>query len=180
MTAFKVASLSVGLLGLFVIIKALPIVQSLIYALLPKASTGVTVSHPDQYRLYLLINTLITISFGSILIASRRRIGKFLLNEDQPVTGESMGLRNYQHLAFSVLGIYFVVHGSAGFFGRLLPFLSQGDRSTSLLQLWPAGIELVLGLCLFFGFRGIVWVWERLGSEWKSEDKLNQSKSKNI
>lgn len=162
----KIASLAVGLLGLFVIVDALPIIQSLLFALIPESFTGVKATNDASYKLILLAMVLSTIFLGLILIISRNVIGSFLIGETSSDTLRISETDHYHSIAFSVVGIYFVIHGASNFLGTTLP-RSMSKASISIA--WPAGIELLLGAFLFVGARPLALIWNRLRAEWQNK-----------
>ena len=166
MSPSKNASLAVGLLGLFVIVNALPLIQSLAWALLPKSFTGVGAPHETSYRIYLLVTVLSTLCFGFVLIIFRRSLGTYLLGKETLGHEISVDASYYHSAAISIVGIYFIVHGAAGFLGKFLPNLLAESRNINIGFAWSAGIEFILGCSLFLGSRSLVFFWNRIKSEW--------------
>jgi hypothetical protein len=169
MSPSKIASLAVGLQGLFVIVNALPLIQSLAWALLPKSITGVEAPPEASYQIYLLVMVLSTLAFGFILIVFRQTFGHFLLGKEVLEAEKHVSTYYYHSAAISVVGIYFIVHGAAGFLGTLLPRLFTGNSDFRPGFAWSAGIEFVLGSCLFWGSSSLVFFWNRIKREWGRE-----------
>ncbi len=166
MSPSKIASLAVGLLGLFVIVKALPFIQSLSRALLPKSFTGVSAPHETSYKIYLLSIVLITVGFGIVLIIFRQSFGNYFLGKEMLEPEKPVSAYYYHSAAISIVGVYFIVHGAAGFLGKLLPDLLIGSGDINIGFALSPGIEFILGICLFFGSRTLVIFWNRIKSEW--------------
>ena len=166
MSPSKIASLAVGLLGLFVIVKALPLMQNLFFALLPESFTGVKTPNDASYMLTVLFMVLSTIFLGLVLIVCRNPIGMFLIGEASSDNLKLSDIGSYHSVAFSVVGIYFVIHGASNFLGTTLP-RSMSKASISIA--WPAGIELLLGAFLFVGARPLALIWNRLLAEWQNK-----------
>lgn len=166
MSPSKIASLAIGLLGLFVIVHALPLIQSLAWALLPKSITGVETPHKASYQLYMLAMVLSTLVFGFILMIFRQTFGNYLLGKEVSEPEKYVSGYYYHSVAISVVGIYFTVHGAANFLGKLLPSLFAGNSNVHLGFAWSAGIEFILGCCLFLGSHSLVFFWNRIKSEW--------------
>jgi hypothetical protein len=165
MSLSKIASLAVGLLGLFVIVNALPLIQSLAWALLPKSITGVETTHEASYQQYLLVMVLSTLGFGIILIFFRQSLGNFLLGKEVLEAEKHVSAYYYHSAAISVVGIYFIVHGAADFLGTLLPRLFTGNSNFRLGFAWSGGIEFILGCCLFLGSSLLVFFWNKIKKE---------------
>ena len=81
MSLSRIAGLAIGLLSLFVIVKTLPAIQSLIYALLPSSLTGVETHDPGVYRLFLLIMVVSSIIVGLVLFIFRKSFGIYIAGE---------------------------------------------------------------------------------------------------
>lgn len=166
MSPSKIASLAVGLLGLFVIVKALPFIQSLAWALLPKSFTGVLAPHDISYKSYLLSIVFITVGFGIVLIIFRQHFGNYFLGKEILEPEKPVSAYYYHSAAISIVGVYFIVHGVAGFLGRLLPAIFLGRGVINIGFALSPGIEFILGICLFFGSRPLVIFWNGIKSDW--------------
>ena len=155
MSLSRIASLAISLLGLFIIVKTLPAIQSLIYAIFPSTLTGVKTHDPTFYRLFLLIIVVSSIIFGLALIIFRKSLGRFMAAENKDVVTEHIGFNQLYSASFSLLGVYFLIDGCSKFLGRIIPALITESRGAQFDFDWSSGIELLLGLFLFLGASGI-------------------------
>jgi hypothetical protein len=89
-----------------------------------------------------LMSSLLGILVGSVLVLLRNRLANRLF----PPANELVSSREVQAVALSILGCYFAVQGMS----RLAV---SGHFS------WSDATELVLGVGLFFGARGLSRLW---------------------
>ena len=89
-----------------------------------------------------LIGVVLAVLCGSVLVLLRDRVATLLF----PAASESLNSREVQAVALSVLGCYFTVHGLSG--------LAEAGRFD-----WGSSTQLVLGIALFFGARGLARLW---------------------
>jgi hypothetical protein len=97
---------------------------------------------PVAYAITFLIGTLIAVLLGIVLVLIRVRLAERLFPAD---TG-SLAARDTQAVALSVLGCYFVIESVSRLVGR-----GRID--------WSPVTQLVLGVGLFFGARGLARFW---------------------
>ena len=175
MSLSRIASLAISLLGLFIIVKTLPAIQSLIYAFLPSTLTGVKTHDPTFYRLFLLIMVVSSIIFGLVLIIFRKSLGRFMAVENKDVVSEDIGFNQLYSASFSLLGVYFFIDGCSKFLGRIIPTIIKESRGAQFDFDWPSAIELLLGLFLFLGATGLSKLssifWIRIKNEWNETQK---------
>ena len=166
MSPSKIAALAVGFLGLFVIVNALPTIQSFIWTLFPKSFTKMNALDKESVQIYLFIMILSTVGFSLALIIFRRVIGSYLLGKKSSEFEKPVNEFYYHSAAISIVGLYFIVHGGSGFLGELISNLLAESKNMKIGLGWSAGIEFILGCCLFFGSRSLVFIWNRLKGEW--------------
>ncbi len=108
------------------------------------------VSDPDAYQGlgYGLLGFALAILSGGALVYWRQ----FLADKLFPATAQTNGPvgEGPESVGFALLGIYFTIRGLAR-----LP-------SAELSPLSPPVIELILGIALFFGSRGLARLWATL------------------
>ena len=175
MALSRIAGLTIGLLGLFIIVKTLPAIQSLIYALLPSSLTGVKTHDPGFYRLFLLIMVATSVIFGSVLFIFRKPLGNYIAAEKNDSTSVSIEFSHLYSAAFSLLGIYFFIDGGSKFLGKMIPALIQESHGSQSYFEWASAVELLLGLFLFLGASGLAKLrskfWSRIKNEWKDTER---------
>jgi hypothetical protein len=139
------ASVLFAVTGIFIAASRLPefvIHMALMYR---SASTGPSLSGSDSETLFTVaafIGTIISVGIGVALLLLRDRLARRLF----PASVMSLEAPGMQTVAFSVMGCYFAVQG--------LYRLGWGYRFD-----WGAAIQLVLGVALFFGARGLSRLW---------------------
>jgi hypothetical protein len=137
MSQRQLASVLFAVLGAFIAISWLPqIVVSI--GILAAGNQAA----PAGYAITLLIGAIIAVLLGIALVLVRVRLAERLFPAD---TG-SLAARDTQAVALSVLGCYFVIES----FSRLV---ERGRID------WPSLTQLVLGVGLFFGARGLARLW---------------------
>ena len=175
MSLSRIAGLSIGLLGLFIIVKTLPAIQSLIYSLLPSSISGVKTHDPMLYSLFLSIIVASSIIFGLVLIIFRKSLGRLMAAEKEDSVSENIGFNQLYSASFSLLGIYFFIDGCSKLLGRVIPALIKESRGTQIDFDWSSAIELLLGLFLFLGASGLSKLrskfWVRIKNEWNDTKK---------
>lgn len=144
MSQRQLASVLFAVLGVFIAITWLPqVVMSIsLVAQSTRASAGDR-AEAVTYAITLFIGTLIAVLLGIALVLMRGRLADRLFAAD---TGPLAG-RDVQAVALSVLGCYFAI----GAIPRLVGFGRRID--------WAAITQLVLGVALFLGARGVARLW---------------------
>ena len=164
-----------ALFGLFVIVKTLPAIQSLLYALLPSSLTGVEAHDPGFYRLFLFITVASSVIAGLVLFVFRKSIGSYIAGEARDPVSGTIEFSHLHSAAFSVLGIYFFINGCSKFLGKLIPALIQESHGSQLHFECSSAAELLLGLFLFLGASGLAKLWSgfwiRIKNEWKGTQR---------
>jgi len=175
MSLSRIAGLAIGLLGLFVIVKTLPAIQSLLYALLPSSLTGVEAHDPGFYRLFLFIMVVSSVIGGLVLFVFRESIGTYIAGETKDSVSGNIEFSHLHSAAFSVLGIYFFINGCSKFLGKIIPALIQESHGTQSYFECSSAVELLLGLFLFLGASGLAKLWSgfwiRIKNEWKGTQR---------
>ena len=147
MTQRQLASVLFAVLGAFIAISWLPQIVVAVGLLTQPIATTTSAgdqSGSDAYAVSLLIGTLITVLLGIFLVIARDRVAERLFADSR----DPLAARETQAVALSVLGCYFVIGGISRLVGR-------GLRPID----WSAVTQLVLGLALFFGARGVARLW---------------------
>jgi len=137
MSQRQLASVLFAVLGAFIAITSLPHVVLAIGILTAGAQAA-----PVAYAITFLIGTLISVTLGIVLVLGRVRLAERLFPSD---TGP-LAARDTQAVALSVLGCYFIIESISRLVGH-----GRID--------WPSATQLVLGVGLFFGARGLARFW---------------------
>lgn len=171
LTRRDLSALAVKLIGLYLIVQAIPAVVGIAGWILdgaPRSGIG-----------YYLGNFGFFVGLGLVLIAMGDRIGAWLLSDPAPVPSEPAApdIRNVQAAAFAVVGVMLIaVWALPGFFydgWRYLYGTRPASASERLRELRPLlvrhTVELVLGLLLFYGSKRLAAYWHRLRSRGHSQ-----------
>ena len=137
MSQRQLASVLFAVLGAFIAITSLP---QLIFSIGVLASGDK--SAPAPYAITFLLSTMISVLLGIVLVLVRVRLAERLFPGD---TG-SLASRDTHAVALSILGCYFVI--------AAISKLAERGRID-----WGFMAQLVLGLGLFFGARGVARFW---------------------
>ena len=138
----QLASVLFAVLGVFMAVTRLPMVILQLSLLAQLRSfnaedTGFTTA----YSLTLLASMIIAVLLGILLVLNRTRLSERLFPADtQPLVA-----RDLQAVALSVLGCYFVIQS-------ICQLVWHGME-------WSAVAQLVLGIGLFLGARGVARLW---------------------
>lgn len=174
MTRHELASFALKLLGLYALVQALPLLQSvggLAYVLEAKDRQTAT-----QFIVLAatMIPLLMTAAAGVALWAYSRNLAPRLVGEDGPL-GMSGGLtgREVQAIGFSVVAVLIFLHAVpqiaqalwAAYYA-IMPHLSEEVSARMRHNFWqnsvPAVIQLVLAIVLFLQARGLADLWHRI------------------
>jgi hypothetical protein len=106
-----------------------------------------------------VIHFTLVVGCGLGLLSLRRSIAARLVpGEESDLTGSVSGL---QAAAFAVIGVVLVARGLADVLGRLVMAISySGPISVSWFA--PGVAQVIVGLALFLGARGLVTVWHSI------------------
>jgi len=137
MSQRQLASVLFAVLGAFIAITGLPEILVSIGIL----AAGVQAA-PIAYAIALLIGAIIAVILGIVLVLIRVRLAERLF----PADPGPLPAQDTQAVALSVLGCYFVVASLSRLAGR-----GRID--------WSALTQLVLGVGLFLGARGVARLW---------------------
>jgi hypothetical protein len=137
MSQRQLASVLYAVLGAFIAVTWFPQIILSIGLLARGDQTA-----PGTYAITLLLSAIIAVLLGIGLVLIRVRLAERLFPGD---TG-SLATRETQAVALSVLGCYFIIESVSQLVGR-----GRFD--------WAPVTQLVLGVGLFFGARGLARVW---------------------
>ena len=146
MSQRQFASVLFAVLGVFIAINWLPQIVVAIGLFAQPTETSAGHQANSAYAITLLIGTLIAVLLAITLVVMRERLAARLFPAD---TGP-FAARDAQAVALSVLGCYFAI----GAIPRLVGVGRFGGRID-----WAAVTQLVLGVALFFGARGVARLW---------------------
>ena len=151
MNAREVAAAALGTAGIWLIVSRIPDF-GVNLALWPLGPDGVV-------HWVGVIHFLLWFGCGLGLILLRRRMASWLVPSPQSeLTAPVAGL---QAAAFSVVGLVLLAHGVADLLGRLAMSVTYPDRMT--LDWLAAGLaEIMIGLAVFLGARGLVRLWHAI------------------
>ena len=151
----KAAEIAFGVLGVWLIVERIPAIPALVISLsLPSADQ----SGPLRWLGFVQIGLFLLCGLGLVLL--RRRLAAWLVpNVEAVLEGSASG---FQAAAYSVIGVLSFARGLRDLIAQLaLAGLSSGDADTWRLYVSPVA-QMVVGLALFFGARGLVTIWQSL------------------
>jgi hypothetical protein len=174
MTGSQIASLSLKLMGIFSIIQAVPILKDLSSYFLFKGSNFMAPDKMLPNYNYLLIGILtsscLLILLGMYLIIYSDSLGKKIIKEsNDTIISTDLSAKDLQAIAFSVIGVVMIV--------MAIPHLVKIATNIQALKMagdeysgksvtagtWAYAIglsvQVVIGLLLFFGSRGLSSLW---------------------
>jgi hypothetical protein len=137
MSQRQLASVLFAVLGAFIAITWLP--QLVLSIGVWRAGNQAA---PAAYAITLLIGAIIAVILGIVLVLIRIRLAERLF----PADSRPLAAQDTQAVALSVLGCYFVV-------GSISRLVGRGRID------WSAVTQLVLGVGLFLGARGVARFW---------------------
>jgi len=172
MTRHELASFALKLLGIYALIEALPLFQSLgslVYALRSNRPQG---GMEVWAYAIMLIPLLLTAAAGAILLVFSRGLAPQLVGEDNPLGMSSVLTgRDVQAIGFAVVAVLIFLRAlpqiSYGIWTAFDARRSSGPGSGPTVQSFfrygiPAIIQLVLAVVLFFQARGLASLWHRI------------------
>ena len=168
----ELGSFGIKLLGVYALIKSLPLIQHLSILL------GMRVTGEDDASRFMIIYTcqalpfLLILFLSIILMTCSRGIARILFREDIEINlGESGSWRDLQSICFSCVAVLIFLQAMPRI-GEVVINLwylqTQQDMRRSYLipRMWHHGIsaviQCVLAVVLFFGARGLANVWHRI------------------
>lgn len=152
MNAREVAAAALGTAGIWLIVSRIPDF-GVNLALWPLGPDGVV-------HWVGVIHFLLWFGCGLGLILLRRRMASWLVPSPQSELTAPV-VAGLQAAAFSVVGLVLLAHGVADLLGRLAMSVTYPDRMT--LDWLAAGLaEIVIGLAVFLGARGLVRLWHAI------------------
>lgn len=173
MNQLQLASISLKVLGIYSLIRALVLTENFFHTIL--ATRIPTPSVPvEQHQALLILSSLVPIALllaaGIFLILQSGRLAPSMAGPgDEDGSGASVTPHVFQSIAFSVLGLYLCVSAIPGLFGILWNLFALNEaapaemRTNVVTQAWACGAKLCLqfflGLWLFFGARGFSNLW---------------------
>ena len=152
MTEQRLASLAVGLLGLFWIGEGLQMLAFSLSSLL-----SLTRGDTSSNKLPVVLESVLIVALpGLLFLIARERIARWLCSRHgRSEVHVSLGA-GVQAAAFAVIGAYFVVRGLSGVGGSLL-FGANPWRHA-----WGSILQCLFGALLFVGARQLAFLWSRI------------------
>jgi hypothetical protein len=159
-----VAALAVKLMGLYLIVQAIPAVVAIVGWMMDGA--------PHGGAGYYLSTFGLSAGLGLVLLAVGDRIGAWLMADPSPLPSEPAppDVRNVQSAAFAVAGVMLIavwalpglVYDGWRSFYALNPVDAQQRAIEGRPYLARHVVELLLGLFLFYGSKRLSAYWHRL------------------
>jgi cytochrome b subunit of formate dehydrogenase len=141
----QLASVLFAAAGVLIAAFYIPLIPVQVGALTPSVpDNAAPAAPPGQHLVFILglTSSVLAVLIGTGLVLWRDRLADRLFRPG----GHSLSSGDIHAVALSVLGCYFAVHG--------LSRLAWGWESP-----WSGAIQLVLGIGLFFGARGLSRLW---------------------
>jgi hypothetical protein len=151
------AEVAFGVAGIWLIVSRIPDIL-LTLAFSPAEPGGVV-------RWFGLLHFGLVAECGLGLLLLRHRLAARLV--PMPQTALAGSVPDLQAAAFSVVGLLMAAHGLAELLARLVMSTSIAERS-SFWRLATPLVQLVVGLAVFVGARGLVTIWRSVRSAGQS------------
>jgi len=151
MNSRHAAEIALGVAGIWLIVSRTPeLGLSLVFS--PRQPDGSL-----SWIAIVAVGLVILCGLGLVLL--RQRIAAWLVPMPQAdLGGAAAGI---QAVAFSVVGVFLLAHGLAGFLAHLAMLISEA-RNSSVERLAVPLAEIAVGLALFVGSRRLAAVWQSL------------------
>jgi hypothetical protein len=177
MTKRDIASLSIKLMGVFILLKSI--------AYIPMTFSGMFSVMHSQGWLFAVFVVLISIVVAGIplvwsllVIFFSDKAAAWLIKDDSPaeITGDPMTKGDVMAVAISCIGLYFIVAAAPLMIHALInntiqvrqqiafPLLSPSRMMNLLKNMAVPAVQLALGIWLFVGSRAIVNLWKKIRS----------------
>jgi hypothetical protein len=155
MNSRKAAEVAFGVVGVWFIVGSIPAFPALVFSL---TSPSADQSGPLRWLGFFQLGLVLLCGVGLVLL--RRRLAAWLVpNVEAVLEGSISGL---QAAAYSVIAVLSFAHGLRDLVAQVaLAGGGTGDGETWRLYVSPVA-QMVVGLALFFGARGLVTIWQAL------------------
>lgn len=173
MTKREIASLTVKLMGLFILLKSIgyfPMSLGTLYYAYEQSQEGIL----RTLLLVLMIVGMagISLGFSIMVIIFSDRIATRLIKDDGPteMATNPMSKSDVMAITISCIGLYFIVAAVPMLISGLINFslFMTGSipsmRHMIIRTLVAPGIQIGLGIWLFAGSKGIVKLWKKIRS----------------
>jgi len=168
MDKFSVASVTLKIIAIYVIILLLTNISTVVWILNTDAfdsSTGISLTH---HRILIMLPFLLLLIVVGALFALNRSISWLLIDSDD---ADPPGIDDTTHpnqiVAFSVVGLFVIALALPEFLSSLFSILLAGGRIRGVLfsDRWPEilteVLQLIVGIFLFLGARPLSEWWGR-------------------
>ncbi len=174
MTRHELASFALKLLGIYALIEALPLFQSLGGLVYVLRSDGPQAATQAWVYVIMLIPLLLMAAAGAVLLVFSRDLAPRLVGENNPLSIPSVLTgRDVQAIGFAIVAVLIFLHaipqiGQAIWTGyyAVSRHLSEPVSGRMRQDFWrygvPAVIQLVLAVVLFLQARGLADLWHRI------------------
>jgi hypothetical protein len=174
MTKREIASLTIKMMGVYCLIKAIanvPMTIGVIYSQTMMQSSITEAIGPISISILVLV---VFFAASFLIIAFSDKIAKRLIRESANTSLEintSMKAEQVMAIAVSCIGLYFLVAAFPSLIRQTMMYFMRRSHSAyaesqSLLFQYYLGplVQLILGAWLFMGSKGIVKLWKKIRS----------------
>jgi len=163
MTKREIASLTIKLMGVFILIRSISYAPVTFYAWRPSQEISLPLS-----ALMLLV-TILMIIIPLLIIILSDKAGAWLIRDNNSVedTDSTISKDDIMIMAVSCIGLYFIIAGMPLLITNLSFFfrLSASSFWQNVFRTFVApAVQLGLGIWLFAGSKGIVKLWKKIRS----------------
>ena len=177
MTKREITSLVIKLMGVFILLKSIAYVpmaySGMFYAMQSHDNAGLL-----RTAFLLMMSTgmaVIPLVFSVLVIVLSDKAATWLIKKDDNVetTGGSITKDDVMVIAFSCIGLFFIVAAMPMFVQALMnftvlhrragsPFVGPSDLMNIFRNLIAPGVQVAIGLWLFVGSEGLVKLWKKI------------------
>ena len=180
MTKREIASLTIKLMGVFILLKTItymPMAFSSVFCMI-RSGNGTGILQTVFLVMLSIGMAVIPLAFSILVIALSDKAAAWLIKTDNTVeaTGDSMTKGDVMTVAVSCIGLYFIVSAAPAMLQALMnnaiqmrqqmgvPFVSPSRMMHLFRNLIAPAVQLGLGIWLFAGSNGIFKLWKKIRS----------------
>lgn len=156
MSKYEITSLACKILGIYIIMQGIIVMANVI---------PISLTMQDQSVPVMLINGIFPfvflIIFGIIIWVFSGKLSALML-KGETYSEEKSGIKanDFQRVAFSVLGLFFIGTSLPKLISNVIDFITMNEMVGTTMRLLPGILgniaQLIIGVGIFFGSQGLV------------------------
>jgi hypothetical protein len=173
MTKREIASLTIKLMGVFILLKSIayvPMTLGAFFSVIQSDRMGLLVTL--LYFFMIVISAVVPLVFSILVIKLSDKAAAWLIKDNQTIENPDVSINkdDVMLVAISCIGLYFIIAATPMLISY--PMLLRGGMNyfefarfwTISKQLVAPAVQIALGLWLFIGSNGIVKLWKKIRS----------------